>query len=503
MTRVAAIDVGTNSVRTTVVETSPADPYRVVDDEKAYTRLGQGRDAEGRLAPEAMERTTAALARMLDIVRRLQAGTVIAVATAAVREAPNGPEYVARVREELGLDLRILSGEEEARLAFVAAAESFPLTGRAAVVDVGGGSVEVVVATSGQIESVTSLPFGAITLSERFVDRDPLPEDSYRRLRRFVRKELRGSLGKAEPPVTVMVGSGGTVNALASMIAARNDDGGPSVHGYELARRDVMHTLGLLRRTTQAERTRIQGLPPQRADIILPGAVAVSEVMRHFQANTMWVNGRGIREGLVLDHLRGSTPASDPADPIAAAERFAARCDWEEGHARAVCALAESMFDQLAGPLGLDAQNRRLLHVAALLHDVGYFISYEQHHKHSYHLIIHSALPGLTRRELAIVAAVARYHRGALPKSKHEALAGLDRADRRAVMRLAALVRLADGLDRTRDQQVTSVEVTVGTDAVRVAVRGDGPLDAVLHGASEKSDLFEVAFGLPVEVVAG
>ena len=500
MTRLAAIDVGTNSVRTTVVEVTGSEPYRLVDEEKEYTRLGEGRGPDGRLTPEAMDRTTAALRRMCDLAIRLQAETILGVATAAVRDAPNGREYVNTVREQVGLELRVLSGEEEADLAFLAAAESFPLSGRSAVVDIGGGSVEVVGATGRQIESVASLPFGALSLAERFSGEDPMPEATFADMRRHVRRALHDALPKGGPPVTALVASGGTVNALASMVAARKGTGGTSVHGFELAESDVVHLLAMLRRSTQRERLHVPGLPPGRADIITPGAVIVAEVMRRFGVNALWVNAKGIREGLIIEHIRGSG-AGEITDTIEAAARFGERCNWDEPHARAVAALADSLFEQLSGPLGIDPTLRRLLAVAALLHDVGYFISYERHHKHSFHLIIHTSLPGLTRRELALVAAVARYHGGALPKARHEELRAVDREDRRVVEELAALLRLADGLDRTRDQQVAGVTARLDGHALRLQVAGAGPLDVVIHGALEKTDLLERTFGLKAEIV--
>jgi exopolyphosphatase/guanosine-5'-triphosphate,3'-diphosphate pyrophosphatase len=502
MTRLAAIDVGTNSVRTTVVEVNDGEPYRLVDEEKEYTRLGEGRGSDGSLADDAMERTTAALRRMCDLALRLQAETIVGVATAAVRDAPNGREWVNTVREQVGLELRVLSGEEEARLAFLAAAESFPLQGRSAVVDVGGGSVEVVAATGRQIESVMSVPFGALSLAERFGGEDPMSESTYADLRRHVRRGLRDAVPKGGPPVSTLVASGGTVNALASMVAARTGSGGTSVHGFELAARDVNHLLAMLRRSTQRERLRVPGLPPGRADIITPGAVIVAEVMRAFDANSLWVNAKGIREGLIIEHVRGGSTAK-VTDPIAAAERFAERCNWEEAHSRAVAALADSLFSQLSGPLGIDPSLRTLLRIAALLHDVGYFISYERHHKHSFHLIIHTSLPGLSRRELAIVAAVARYHSGALPKARHEELAAIDRPDRRIAEQLASLLRLADGLDRTRDQQVSGVIATLEAGVVRLEVNGTGPLDVIIHGAREKADLLERTFHVRVDIEPG
>ncbi len=501
MTRLAAIDIGSNSVRSVLVEVPKDGPHRTLDDEKAYTRLGAGVHATGMLSQESMDATVEALRRMIGIAEEFEVDRTRAVATAAMRRAANAPQFLERLRDELGLDVEVISQIEEGRLAFLSAAGAFDLQGRAAVMDIGGGSVEIVRATGTEIEFITSVPIGAVVMSERFHRQDPMPKDEYKRLRKHVRSVLRHALGSDPDPVVTLVGSGGTVNALAAIVASTHNPSYSTLQGFELRREELVHNLARLVRSSAEERSQTPGLPENRVDIIVSGAVVVSEVMRALNANAVWVNTKGVREGIVIDtidRMRGTERQLDRAEAIRA---FGRRCDYDTAHAEQVCELSLSLFDQLQEPLDLDPQTRPLLEAAALLHDVGYHIAYERHHKHSYHLISYSDLPGFTNRERRIIAAIARYHRGALPKTRHEGMADLDKKDRKLVSRLGGILKLADGLDRTRTQRVRDVVATREGAIVTIAANGDSRLGVELHGAMQKADLMERAFDVRVDVV--
>ncbi len=502
-TRIAAIDIGSNSVRSIIVDVPPQGDPVLLDDEKAYTRLGKGLHSTGRLSEKAMEETVGALTRMLKIIETFDVERVRAIATAAVRRAENSADLLDRIQDELGLEVETVPEEEEGRLAFVSAAGTLQLDGRTAVIDIGGGSVEIVRATDREIESIASLPIGAVVMSERYHRKDPIPKKEYKRLKKHVRKTLAGALGEDPDPVHTVVASGGTANALATVIASAEHSSPTTVHGYELTRADLVHTLAFLSRSTAAERAAMKGLPESRIDIILAGTVVLHETMKALGANTMLVNAKGVREGLVLEMVaeqRGGR--SSPMDRMEAAERFGERCGYDARHAKKVRDLTLSIFDQLLDETQLTEEDRPLLEAAALLHDVGYHISYEKHHKHSHHLIVYSDLPGFTARERRIIAAVARYHRGALPKPKHEAMQNLDRSDRERVIRLGGILRLADGLDRTRSGRIESVSITVRHDVVFMHLLGTGDLSVEIHGAEKKAGLFERAFGVHVQASA-
>ena len=501
MKRVAAIDVGSNSVRCLVAEVPANGPYRLLTEERAQTRLASGLAATGALQDRVMDDTAEALARMVELAARYKADTVRAVATAAVRDAANGAEFVDRIEGLTGVRIEVISEREEARLAFVGALANFEVEGRFVVLDVGGGSLELIRAAGCAVESDRSLPLGAVVLSERFVTRDPLPDKSYKRMRRWVRQMLATEFGDRPDQVPLIIGSGGSVTALAAMAARVDRWSYLTVHGAELTEAQIVQTLAGLRRLPLDQRQLVPGLPEHRADIIVAGALVVAEVMRLFGANMLKVNAKGLREALLLDTIEKAT-ARKPrsADRMRGVLEFARRTRYEKEHALHVAVLALSLFDQLAEPLGLDVRDRQLLEAAAILHDVGYFIDYERHHKHSYHLITHASLPGFSPRDVQIIASTARYHRGSFPERNHEAMRRLSPEDRMRTEGLAALLRLADGLDRSRTQAVRSVLVDAGEETVAVTLGGHAPLDVEVYGSRTKGTLLEKVFGVELRV---
>lgn len=513
--RLAAIDVGTNSLRLIVAEAAPDSTYRVLDDEKAVTRLGRGFAASGRLHPEAMEESVLAIARMKSIAEGYNVGMLRVIGTAAVREAENGPHFCEIVRERTGLTLTPISAEEEARLAFLSAAHAFDLRSvSCAVVDIGGGSTEIVLASSGVVEHVRTLPLGAVRLTEMFPGVEaPGGDKPYEAMRRYIRKQIRSVVG--EPPIVpqFIIGTGGTFTTLAAVSMHR---GAPeretsllpfAMRGHEMQRSEIRHTLDWLRQLPIKSRLRVPGLSADRAEIIIAGLAIVEAAMKHLDVNAVRVHDRGIRDGLLLTMLGEVDPGSgrprpELVDRMRSVRHFAQNCRYEERHSNHVADLALQLFDQLAAQrprlLG-DAASpaaREMLHVAALLHDVGYLINYSKHHKHSYHLIVHSDLPGFTHRELEIIANVARYHRRAEPKKKHPTFAALSEEDRRLVRRLSAILRVADGLDRTHTQAVRGVQLRLSGDQASIMLDADEEPSVDMWGSERKARLFERVFGV-------
>lgn len=498
--KLAAIDIGSNSIRCTIVDAAKDGRRTTLDDEKAYVRLGRGVAHAGRLDEAAMDEATAALGRMLQIARGHGVTHVRAVATAAVRSASNGPAFVERLATELGLEVEVISSEHEGRLSLLSALDGLALDGNVAVVDVGGGSVEIVRAVGRVLTSVASVPLGAVVLSDRFGSTDPLPKDDARGLKAYVRDTLAAALSPDDPPAEIMVGSGGTVTTLATLIAAERDPAPVNVHGFVIAREDLGALRARLVASSAREREAMRGMSVSRVDLIVAGAVVLDEAVRALGARSVLVNARGMRAGIVIEAIERERGAGKPVERMAAAREFARSCNADEAHAEQVRRLALALFDSLAEPLGISVHLRPLLEVAAILHDVGYLISYEGHNKHSHHLIMHAGLPGFTPDERRQVAAVARYHRGSLPKPRHETVQGLSEKQLATVSMLASLLRIADGLDRSQAQRVDEVTAEVGSEGVRVLIAGQSPLDAEIYGALHKADLFERTFGLPVSV---
>ena len=508
--RIAAIDIGSNSIRQIIADVSPDGGIRIVDEMKAAPRLWAGVAATGRLDEQHMGAAAEALVRMAELARQLGAKRIEVVATSAVREATNGGAFLARVRRETGLKPRILEGEEEARLAFRSALAHFEMgRGRWIVLDIGGGSLELALSAEGLVERLVSLPFGAVRLTEEYLASKSNGKPSakaLRRLRRHVREGLREHLPLRDWRGAEVIGSGGTLTNLATMHLARQGTNAANVHGARIPRHEVEHILEQLAELDPEERAAVVGLSAARADIIVAGLAVTAEVLARIEPRELTASAYGIREGLLLEaaHVRPVI-----ADPGEARDRsvlaFAERCHYEAPHARQVQALALQLFDALGARIGCEPAERRTLADAALLHDVGYHINYEDHHKHSFHLIRHADLLGIPPEEQLEVALIARYHRGKAPRSKHKEWSALDREARERVRRLSALLRVADGLDRGHVGAVERVKVRWLARCIRLAPlprRANGKLRLEIWGANRKAGLLADVAGLPVEVVA-
>ncbi len=504
--RIAAIDIGSNSVRQIVADVSTTGQIRVVDEMKAMPRLGDGLETTGALSQTALDAAVAAVQRMVTLAHQLGAARIEVVATSAVRDASNGAEFTHKVHALTGCEVRVLSGEQEALLCYRSALAHFELgAGRTLVMDIGGGSLELVLAKDGLIERVASLPFGAVRLTERFLSPIVRPR-RVRALREYVRAGLKRAMPVKDWRGAQVIGSGGTFTNLAGIVLARQHVASRSPHGTRVTRVELEHVLDGLQRLSPEERLLVPGLNPARADIIVAGLAVAAEVMARFDPRDLLSSGYGIREGLLLESAR-VTPVV--ADPGAARERsvreFAERCHFEAPHARQVQQLALQLFDALAPRLGLTAPDRQLLADAALLHDVGYHINYEKHHKHSFHLISHAELLGMTPTEQLVIAHVARYHRGAAPSAKHRGFGQLERPLREKIVKLSALLRFADGMDRGHVAAVGSLNVRWSNEAVRVSVlEADGATSVRLEcwGASRKRHLLESLLERPIIIVA-
>jgi len=504
--RLAAIDIGTNSIRSIVVEADRSGKFRILDDEKVAVRLGEGLHETGALAPAAAQRAIDALARLKKIIDGYGVRATEAVATSAVRKAANGAAFIATIARDVGLTVRVISGEEEAELVALSAFNNFDLgETRQLMVDIGGGSLELVTSVGQHIEEIFSLELGAVYLTETFLKSDPLTSREYSALRRHIRKTLKATFWEGRPLVPALIGSGGTITAIAAMAMAGRSEAYGSGHGYEVLRSDVVHLLAMLLRKDLEERRAVPGLNPDRADIIVAGITVIDELMEFCQTNLLRINERGIREGIILKGLRKYhlLPAvKKPPSWRDAVLEFAASCHVDEEHARHVARLALLIFETVARPFKFGEKEARILEAAALLHDIGYFINYSAHHKHSYHLIRHADLFGFTPRERELVANVARYHRKSLPKKKHEEFMRLSAPDRELVSRLGGILRLADGLDRRRTGSVATLDCLLSPGKLRIRLAGADDLSVELFGGKIKGDLFQEAFGLKLMLEA-
>ncbi len=503
--RLAAIDIGSNSVRLIVAEAVRGGNYRILDEEREPTRLGRSVGRNGNLDDASMEQTLAALKTFKQIASGFQAEPLRVIATCAIREAGNGPDFCRRIHEETGLDVQVISGEQEARYAFSSVQHSFDLSNKNVIVaDIGGGSTEIVFATGEMIEEIYSTPLGAVRLTEQFAY-DEATDDPLEVFLRLEKEIVNCLKRKADRPPFAphfMVGCGGTFTTLADLLLAQRRGSDRQVAGFRASHAEVRHLLDRLRKMPVRSRRSLPGMTPDRADIIVAGIAIIDAMMKRFRVNSLVVHTRGVRDGLLREMIQESSDGSATITEArnAAVDSFADACSGEAEHGRQVAFLAGRIFEDLRERFEMPEADRQLLEIAARLQDVGYVISYEQHHKHSYHLIRNSQLPGMRQHDLELIANVARYHRGSSPKRKHEGFRRLSSFEQKRVRQLAAILRLAGGLYRSRTQQVRDVQARVDETRVTLVATSAEEPQVDIWGAERRRELFEQAFDMPVEI---
>ncbi len=497
--RIAAIDIGSNSVRLVVAQVEGPGGYRVLDEERENTRLASEIDETGRLGDTAIEESFIALRNFLSIAAGYGVHQLRAIATSAVRDAENGQDFCDRARAELGLHIDVITAREEGKLAYLSVARAFEVQDRPiAVADIGGGSTEIVLASNGLIDEVFATRLGAVRIAERCHLIDASDTKTLAAAEAYIDKQLK-KVGKLPFVPSRLYGTGGTFTAMASVLTARAGEDDRPLRGYQVARANVRHLMLDFAKMPIEKRRKVAGLNPRRADIIVAGLLVIDRILRWLHTNTVQVHTRGVRDGLLLTMVKQTpTRVVSLAERRAGVERFAINCGVDLKHARQAARIAGLLLDQLAQPLGIDPSDRELIEAAAILANVGYLINFDKHHKHSYHLILNSDLIGFERQDLLLVASVARYHRGAAPKKKHKGYAELSDDDRHRVAKMAALLRLALALDRTHQQQVEDLRCRVLKDRVEVTIKASGDAEVDLWAARRKVDLFESVFGKQV-----
>jgi exopolyphosphatase/guanosine-5'-triphosphate,3'-diphosphate pyrophosphatase len=502
--RLAAIDVGSNSIRLVVAEAQPGGRYRVLDEERESTRLAASLASAGRLDEASMSASLEALRRFKSIALGMGVETIRAIATCAVREATNGLEFCRRVRQEIDLPIEIIDSDQEARLAFESVRRRFDLAGRNTLLaDIGGGSTEIVLASGDLIEAIYATKLGAVRLAEKHNQPGAWSQEDVIRMMRAIDRELRKTTEKPAVAIHQLIGSGGTFTNLASIIMASRGLARLPAAGARVSRADVRHLVDRLAKMTPKQRREVPGLNPDRVDIIVPGLGVIDSIMRRFRVNTLQVHAYGVRDGLLLgmiDRLQGGGSGASSPSADDQVDRFAEACGVDMAHARQVARLAGEIYDGLRQFYELPPADKRLLEAAARMQDVGYLISYEGHHKHSYHLILHSRLEAFRPEELELVANVARYHRGSPPKKKHENFQGLSATDRLRVRQMAAVLRLAGGLDRSHNQLIKSAAITGTPEKVELLVAAEELPEVDLWAVRRRAELFEEVFDAKLNI---
>ena len=503
-----AIDIGTNSIHLVMVEISPEGDFRILGRDKALVQLGKGGFVDHVLTPRAIADGLSTLARFHKMASLKGIDRIRSVATSAVRESSNGGDFVEAARDSLGLEIHVLSVEEEARLIYLAVRHATDLgTGDNLIVDIGGGSVEIIVGNATKPEILSSTKLGSLRLSELFIRHDPPNADDIKAMRRHVEDQLTPivqRIGKRE--FSRCIGTSGTFQTLAQVCAHRQGitEIDPIMQ-LRIRRDDLKELRTELGTMTRAERLKIPGVDEKRIDTLYPSTILLLTLMRLLQIFEFEYCDMAMREGIIIDHIarqrahllaRASWPDPRPRSVIQLAER----CGYHRPHAEQVSRLSLMLFDQLKPLHGLDESMRDLMRYACILHDIGYLISHSQHHKHSYYLIRNGRLQGFTEQEIEILANIARYHRKGRPRKSHYSYQHLDRHYRQPVRKMVAMLRLANALDRTHYSVVDAVSCRIRPEAVEVLVHTNKDAELELWMARHQAAFFEKEIGLPLVV---
>ncbi|MBI2571172.1 MAG: Ppx/GppA family phosphatase [Candidatus Schekmanbacteria bacterium] len=507
--KVAAIDIGTNSIHMIVARVSGAS-LEVVDREKDLVLLGQSVFCTGSLSADARHAVADVLRKNLKLVRRHGAHELLCFATSAFREAKNGGDVIAELDDELDLQVRLISPQEEARLIFIAVREALDITGqRTLVVDVGGGSVELVLSDrERQPVLLESLKLGCLRLAELFGSGSALSPKKRRTLESYVRAEIDAPLQEIMGlGVDQVVATSGTAQALANISRIRRGQGPLQIaNGHVVSLSELQEVLDWLAKMPPNRRSSVKGLDEKREMTIVPGGVVLTLVLQALGQERLILCDWALREGMVLDHLEGHLPAvalreAHPDLRARSVIELARRFGCDTPHAYQVQRLALAIFDQIGGLANLTADDRTLLGYAALLHDIGGHISYERHDRHTAYIIRHSRLRGFSGPELLLLTVVAQFHRGKEPSGRNPAVATLCSADRKRARILSAILSVAESLDRSHYQAVSELKGKITRDVITFSLEGHLDAELELWAARRKLWRLSKAFGREVELV--
>ncbi|MGB8266095.1 MAG: Ppx/GppA phosphatase family protein [Candidatus Velthaea sp.] len=506
-----AIDVGTNSIHLIVVEFDAAfDTSRIIYKAREMVRLGSDDALErGRLSRKAMARGVDAIVGFVAAARARGAERIRAVATSAVREAENGDDFRQQVEVQTGVPLEILDATEEARLIHLGVASGVPIYDRlACIIDIGGGSTEFIVADGDRPYLLDSVKLGSLRLYDQFMRDSGSQLRAARALNVHIREMLAPVIERVRRyRLDLCIGTSGTIMGLAALDAADRGLDLPRVHGYILTRSRLEALQSRMLALTEAERRKLPGMNPRRADIIVAGNAVLIAALTQLGLDELLVCERALRDGIIVDLVAQDRALAqrlgdERVRRLEALEGLAHKYEHLGGHQRHVARLALRLFERLVEVHGLFASDRELLYAAALLHSIGRFVAESGHHKHGAYLIRSSLLDGWRRDEQVLIAQIARYYRGSMPKAAHLEFVQLAPSEQARVEKLAALLRIADGLDVRHLGLVNDLTIRREEGRVWIGAQAEADIADELAAARLKADLFERAFGLRVTIEA-
>lgn len=500
MPRYAAIDIGSNSTRLAVAEVNAGEPWRMLAADREVTRLGTSVFTEGAISKDAMELLIRTLSRFAATYQKLGVAGIRAVATSAVRDARNQEDFIYRASQAIGTPVEIISGLEESRLIHAGVQAIWPHPEeRVLLIDIGGGSAEVIVSERGKLESGISRPLGAVRLKEMFLLQDPPTGEQLERMHAFIDEKLvamvkKTGRGKFDRVIATSATAAAVVSALNKV--PRKDR--ENADRLEASTSDIADLENLLSGRSLAGRRKVPGIGPRRAEIIVAGVCVLHRILRAYQCENVYYSRAGVRDGIIADlaeRRSGRDLTRMSKEQRQVVEAMARRFGVDVKHARQTATAANTLFVGLQPLHQLPAAAGKLLEAAAYLVDVGHYVSDMAHHKHSHYLVANSDLPAFTTEERLTIALLCRFHRKSMPAARHAFFQDVTAAVKKLVLWLVPILRLADGLDRSHDQRVEAVRVQISEKAVTVFLSSEADMNLELWAAERVAEVFRQIYG--------
>lgn len=506
----AAIDIGTNSFHLVIAKIDSKKRFTVLTRSKEVVRLGSSSNDMKYISPESIERGIETLKRFKLICDSYNA-EIIAVATSATREALNKQDFLSGVLNETGIEINIVSGYEEARLIYLGVLQSLDIYNKKILlVDIGGGSTELLVGEKGEVKVASSVKVGAVRLTHKFSMNEKVDKGELKEAKQFVKGAINKTIRMIEnEDYELVVGSSGTINNIGAIISAEDspaEDYEINLNGFIIKKKALQNAFDkIYKAETRQERLVIPGLDPKRADIITAGAVILEQIFNELNLEKMTLSSFALREGIIMNYIQQRSGEYDFGHltdvRYNSVVHLGELTNYDRTHAEHVMKLANKIFDFLKLKFEFTDDEREYLEAASLLHDIGYYISHTDHHKHSYYLIRNAEMLGFNDKEIEIIANVARYHRKSHPKTKHEAYFKLDAHSKELVKKLAGILRIADALDRSHKSVVNDLEINIKDKVFEINLKSCNANPSLeTWGANIRKGLFEETFGYNVKI---
>lgn len=510
--RIAALDLGTNSFHVVIVDIYPDGSFRTIDKLKEMVILAE-KGLKHRLSDDAMERGISALKKIKILCDSQGVEQILAYATSAIREAENGGEFIQRMIDEVQIKAHAISGKKEAELIGHSIQHAISIGDQPVLmVDIGGGSVEFILADRQQFFYTSSKKIGVARMAAEFVDHDPISKEEIKKLRAHFEGELKDLFeALRDQDIDTIVGSSGTMENIAEMIANQQSiTSSVTLNELTYSVKDYKKFHKKFIKLNRDERQKQKGLDEKRVDIIAPGLVLLDFLIEKTGVKQVKISESALREGMILNFIKKEKDSlelellasrSIGTDPRRRSVfELVRKCDWHEKHSTHVTKMALQLFDVLQDDLKLPDGDRELLEYAGYMHDIGYHISHRKHHKHALYIIRHSDLKGFSEDEINIMANVSRYHRRSIPRKRHKRYRKMDKSLQERVRKLSGILRVADGLDRSHYQNVRNLEIEKGDETITLLITTEGDPQLEIWGAMRKSYLFEQITGKTLQI---